>query len=552
MLQAKAWIPRSDFVSIFGDLPSIAQVNRELLASLEASEDRVGAVFLELAPYLKFYSTYAQEFQAGSRLVERWTEKHRGFASFVSAQESRPEVALKLNALLITPVQRIPRYRMLLEDVIKNTPACHPDGGALREALKEIDAVAWHINEQLREHENGLLILDIQQSLQGKFPKVVAPGRRLVRQGVLMKVPRAGGHANPRYFVLFSDMLMYCKIKGLASTPGFKLTLPKANALECGCLLPLKHLKVETLVGKGVFKVVCQKEELILYATEAGESELWVDLIERTAAQLRKDAATLRKESSKREPIKRPEILKMRRESLSQIMLNNTKKKMQQQQETKTASPQQSRLVPRRLPFSSPRKKRPVSTVDEDGETSVLSSPKKQSRHATPTTTPVKQSKENRTPNSARKKMMAPPPPPPKADASKPSTSSSVRMRQKKVNRPAWKTLSLSRKDKLKEEESTSKTSLFRSPSIYDSDEEEEVKDDTVMTTYLSGKICPLTPSQRQTDISHLVTQELKDRLSSPERTRYEEDEDMNCRALVPASHFDRREEGSKAYCVLM
>ena len=125
-------------------------------------------------------------------------------------------------------------------------------------------------------------------------------------------------------------------------------------------------------------------------------------------------------------------------------------------------------------------------------------------------------------------------------------------MRQKKVNRPAWKTLSLSRKDKLKEEESTSKTSLFRSPSIYDSDEEEEVKDDTVMTTYLSGKICPLTPSQRQTDISHLVTQELKDRLSSPERTRYEEDEDMNCRALVPASHFDRREEGSKAYCVLM
>ncbi len=59
-LQERDWLPRSDFVSIFGDLPSIVQVNAELLSCLEASEDRIGKVFLDLAPYLKFYSTYAQ------------------------------------------------------------------------------------------------------------------------------------------------------------------------------------------------------------------------------------------------------------------------------------------------------------------------------------------------------------------------------------------------------------------------------------------------------------------------------------------------------------
>ncbi len=59
-LQERSWLPRSDFVSIFGDLPSIIQVNGELLSCLEGSEDRVGKVFLDLAPYLKFYSTYAQ------------------------------------------------------------------------------------------------------------------------------------------------------------------------------------------------------------------------------------------------------------------------------------------------------------------------------------------------------------------------------------------------------------------------------------------------------------------------------------------------------------
>ena len=90
-------------------------------------------------------------------------------------------------------------------------------------------------------------MVDIQKSLVGGFPKIVAPGRKLLLQGFLMKVPRAGGSSGlPRYFILFSDMLMYCKIK---SSDVFKrLILPKANTLECGCLMPLKYAKVDMLV----------------------------------------------------------------------------------------------------------------------------------------------------------------------------------------------------------------------------------------------------------------------------------------------------------------
>lgn len=103
-------LPNSDFATIFGDLPSIIQVNKELLTALEASDDRIGKVFLELAPYLKFYSTYANDFQSAVKLVEYWTEKNKAFRALLASQESRPEVKHKLNALLITPIQRIPRY----------------------------------------------------------------------------------------------------------------------------------------------------------------------------------------------------------------------------------------------------------------------------------------------------------------------------------------------------------------------------------------------------------------------------------------------------------
>ena len=62
-LEDSGLLVRQDFVKVFGDLAPILQVNRELLKCLEESSDRIGKVFTQLAPYLKFYSTYAQDFE---------------------------------------------------------------------------------------------------------------------------------------------------------------------------------------------------------------------------------------------------------------------------------------------------------------------------------------------------------------------------------------------------------------------------------------------------------------------------------------------------------
>ena len=47
--------------------------------------------------------------------------------TFIGNQESRPEVGAKLMSLLIAPIQRIPRYRLLLKEVVSHTPISHPD-----------------------------------------------------------------------------------------------------------------------------------------------------------------------------------------------------------------------------------------------------------------------------------------------------------------------------------------------------------------------------------------------------------------------------------------
>ena len=111
----------------------------------------------------------------------------------------------------------------------------------------------------------------------------------------------------------------------------------------------------------------------------------------------------------------------------------------------------------------------------------------------------------------------------------------------KKINKAtsAWKTLSLNRKDKVKNDASQ----IFRSPSIYENngknDQEQENTqseivasndDNTVMTRYLSGKFCPLTPSQQPTNVSHLVEANEKGPNTEPSKTI------SPSTALVPAT----------------
>ena len=122
----------------------------------------------------------------------------------------------------------------------------------------------------------------------------------------------------------------------------------------------------------------------------------------------------------------------------------------------------------------------------------------------TPNSKSIKMDAENSTP----KRVMAPP--------EVPNVQIKAKL-NKKINKStsAWKTLSLSRRDKVRNDSAQ----IFRSPSIYENQEENEengrhetdastAEEGTVMKRYLSGKFCPLTPSQQPTDVEHLVQNE--------------------------------------------
>lgn len=95
-----------------------------------------------------------------------------------------------LSSYLIMPIQRIPRYKLLLETLIENTHKRHPDfskvpsfaltyvghkRAQLSEALGLVKEVATHINQAVRAQQNNETILAIQSQFTSNV-QLLAPG----------------------------------------------------------------------------------------------------------------------------------------------------------------------------------------------------------------------------------------------------------------------------------------------------------------------------------------------------------------------------------------
>lgn len=142
-----------------------------------------------MSPFLKIYSVYVKNYQNSLRLLGECERKSAAFATFILSTLAQPECkGLGFQGFLLAPVQRIPRYKLLLEDLLKHTEPEHPDFENLRKALKSIQQVASFVNEMIREHEQMGEMLELQKSLSGLPEDLIIPGRRFLKKGMLVKV----------------------------------------------------------------------------------------------------------------------------------------------------------------------------------------------------------------------------------------------------------------------------------------------------------------------------------------------------------------------------
>uniref|UniRef100_A0A8D2B0K4 FYVE, RhoGEF and PH domain-containing protein 6 n=1 Tax=Sciurus vulgaris TaxID=55149 RepID=A0A8D2B0K4_SCIVU len=267
-------------------LPQLYELNRDLLKELEermlnwTEQQRIADIFLKKGPYLKMYSTYIKEFDKNIALLDEQCKKNPGFAAVVREFEMSPRCAnLALKHYLLKPVQRIPQYRLLLTDYLKNLLEDSGDYRDTQDALAVVIEVANHANDTMKQGDNFQKLMQIQYSLNGHH-EIVQPGRVFLKEGILKKLSRKV--MQPRMFFLFNDALLYTtpvqsgmyKLNNMLSLAGMKVRKPTQEAYQ-------NELKIESV-----------ERSFILSASSATERDEWLEAISRSIEEYAKKRIT--------------------------------------------------------------------------------------------------------------------------------------------------------------------------------------------------------------------------------------------------------------------
>ncbi|XP_037398081.1 pleckstrin homology domain-containing family G member 3 isoform X3 [Pygocentrus nattereri] len=198
--------------SLFGNIEVIYEFNSELLQCLEMCHSdpvAIACCFVDKSQYFNIYTQYCTNYPNS---VATLTEcmRNKTLAKFFRDRQASLERSLPLGAYLLKPVQRILKYHLLLQEIVKHFDPEEDGYDVVEEAIDTMTGVAWYINDMKRKHEHAVRLQEIQSLLLNwKGPDLTTYGE-LVLEGTF-HVHRA---KNERTLFLFDKMLLITKKRG--------------------------------------------------------------------------------------------------------------------------------------------------------------------------------------------------------------------------------------------------------------------------------------------------------------------------------------------------
>ena len=117
--------------------------------------------------FLKNVQEYLQNFVKARRIRGYLLTHNRKFAEFLDKLKSNPQFnGMGIEAYSIEPVQLIPRYRLLLQALLKYTPKDDRNLEITVQALQQVSEVALANNEAIRARENENKLIEIMMSFE--------------------------------------------------------------------------------------------------------------------------------------------------------------------------------------------------------------------------------------------------------------------------------------------------------------------------------------------------------------------------------------------------
>eukprot|EP01103_Thecamoeba_quadrilineata_P012534 TRINITY_DN3255_c0_g1_i2.p1 TRINITY_DN3255_c0_g1~~TRINITY_DN3255_c0_g1_i2.p1 ORF type:complete len:674 (+),score=127.77 TRINITY_DN3255_c0_g1_i2:72-2093(+) len=180
-------VKAEDVKKIFSNIEIIANCNSILLKDLKKYIDapviaysefnfNIGTIFNQLAPIMKMYIEYCNNYSTMITTLERMMKQKATYQFFDELMVKSGRIG-ELTSYLIQPIQRIPRYVMLLQELLKCTQASITEHADINEALSALKDVAILVNENKRKFEGLEKALETRKCISGLTLNLVQPHR---------------------------------------------------------------------------------------------------------------------------------------------------------------------------------------------------------------------------------------------------------------------------------------------------------------------------------------------------------------------------------------
>ncbi|KAG2392546.1 hypothetical protein C9374_011271 [Naegleria lovaniensis] len=221
-IREKKLLSKEVFDMIFNDIAIIAGVNENFLSELKKlyfgdklQSYNVAKLLLHYAHSFKLYTRFIGNYGVAVTALEEEKKKNNKFKKFLEeisvklGEESTTARDFTIDGHMILPLQRIPRYEMLLQQLKDVTPSGDESYGLIENALLLIKEIASGLNMSQLEYSNIHKSLELSETF--KLKDFFIPTRRLLfyfegEDGINYK--RSNGKRGIMDMYVFSDLLL--------------------------------------------------------------------------------------------------------------------------------------------------------------------------------------------------------------------------------------------------------------------------------------------------------------------------------------------------------
>ncbi|XP_043391202.1 rho guanine nucleotide exchange factor 11 isoform X8 [Chelonia mydas] len=337
-LKRESLLSREELGLLFPNLPDLIDIHNSLSESMKKLREE-GPIIKEIGDLMlsRFDGPAREEIQqvaAGFcsyqsialELIKTKQRKETRFQIFMQEAESNPQCRrLQLKDLIISEMQRLTKYPLLLENILKHTDGGTPEHEKLCRARDQCREILRYVNEAVKRAENRHRLEAYQKRLDAtslertsnplaaEFKNLDLTSRRMIHEGALSW--RIGKEKTlDLHVLLLEDLLVLLQKQDEKLVLKFhsKTALGSSDTKQTfSPVLKLNSMLIRSVAtDKRALFIICTSElgpqiyELV--ALTPSEKNTWMELLEEAVQSAMRNATSPPKRRTRELPIHRP------------------------------------------------------------------------------------------------------------------------------------------------------------------------------------------------------------------------------------------------------